>query len=73
MLRSHLDRALRQGGGFGGDVAEILVYNTALSAEQIQGIENYLFASYPVPEPATLLVWSLLAGLGVGLGWRRRK
>ncbi len=26
-----------------------------------------------VPEPATLLVWSLLAGLGVGLGWRRRK
>jgi hypothetical protein len=26
-----------------------------------------------VPEPTTLLVWSLLAGLGVGLGWRRRK
>jgi len=26
-----------------------------------------------VPEPATVLVWSLLAGLGVGLGWRRRK
>ncbi len=26
-----------------------------------------------VPEPATLLIWSLLAGLGVGLGWRRRK
>jgi len=26
-----------------------------------------------VPEPTTLLIWSLLAGLGVGLGWRRRK
>jgi len=26
-----------------------------------------------VPEPATLLVWSLLAGLGIGLGWRRRR
>lgn len=26
-----------------------------------------------IPEPTTLLVWSLLAGLGVGLGWRRRK
>ncbi len=26
-----------------------------------------------IPEPATLLVWSLLAGLGIGLGWRRRK
>jgi hypothetical protein len=25
-----------------------------------------------IPEPATLLIWSLLAGLGVGLGWRRR-
>ncbi len=25
-----------------------------------------------VPEPATLLVWSLLAGLAVALGWRRR-
>jgi len=24
-----------------------------------------------IPEPATLLIWSLLAGLGVGLGWRR--
>jgi hypothetical protein len=26
-----------------------------------------------VPEPATLLIWSLLAGLGIGVGWRRRR
>jgi len=26
-----------------------------------------------IPEPTTLLIWSLLAGLGIGLGWRRRK
>ena len=26
-----------------------------------------------IPEPATLMIWSLLAGLGVTLGWRRRK
>ena len=26
-----------------------------------------------IPEPTTLLIWSLLAGLGVSLGWRRRK
>jgi len=26
-----------------------------------------------IPEPSTLLVWSLLAGLGIGLAWRRRR
>ncbi len=26
----------------------------------------------PIPEPATLLVWSLLAGVGIAWGWRRR-
>jgi len=25
-----------------------------------------------IPEPSTLLIWSLLAGLAMGLGWRRR-
>jgi len=34
---------------------------------------DYAALSVVVPEPSTLLVWSLLAGLGVGLGWRRRK
>jgi len=27
----------------------------------------------PIPEPATLIIWSLLGGLGVGLGWWRRR
>jgi hypothetical protein len=26
-----------------------------------------------VPEPSTLIVWSLLGGLGIAVGWRRRK
>jgi hypothetical protein len=26
-----------------------------------------------IPEPSTLLIWTLLAGLGIGAGWRRRK
>jgi len=26
-----------------------------------------------IPEPSTILVWSLLAALGIGCGWRRRK
>jgi len=25
-----------------------------------------------IPEPTTFLIWSLLAGLGIGVGWRRR-
>jgi len=26
-----------------------------------------------IPEPSTILIWSLLAGLGIAAGWRRRK
>lgn len=26
----------------------------------------------PVPEPATIIIWSLLGTLAIGLGWRRR-
>ncbi len=32
-----------------------------------------LLVVVPLPEPATLLIWSLLAGLGMSLGWRRRR
>lgn len=31
------------------------------------------FTLTPVPEPATLIVWSLLGLCGMGVGWRRRK
>lgn len=27
----------------------------------------------PIPEPATLVIWSVLGALGLGLAWRRRK
>ena len=38
------------------------------------GAVNYdNFTVRAIPEPAALLVWSLLAGLGIGLGWRRRR
>jgi len=30
------------------------------------------FQVVQIPEPATLLIWSLLAGLGIGVAWRRR-
>jgi hypothetical protein len=34
--------------------------------------QGYLITNV-IPEPSTLLVWSLLAGLGLCVGWRRRK
>jgi hypothetical protein len=33
----------------------------------------YAYSESPVPEPATLIVWSLLGAWGVGLGWWRRR
>jgi len=35
-------------------------------------LSEFSVASRDLPEPSTVLIWSLLAGLGVSLGWRRR-
>lgn len=38
------------------------------------GIDNLNWNSTAVPEPTTLLIWSLLGGLGIAFGcWRRRE
>jgi len=36
-------------------------------------VREFTVFAMAVPEPTTLLIWSLLAGLGAGLRWRRRK
>jgi len=38
-----------------------------LSAEMVSSQHT------PIPEPASVVVWGLLAALGISLGWRRRK
>jgi hypothetical protein len=54
-----------------GDTVELRFHATGNGGQGLQlGFVNLTAA---VPEPTTLLVWSLLAGLGVVLGWRRRK
>jgi len=54
-----------------GMIDEYALWSTALSPAQIGWLyQNSLSA---LPEPSTLLVWSLLAGLGVGAAWRRRR
>jgi len=42
---------------------------TGLRVDNLAGV----FAVGIIPEPSTLLIWSLLAGLAFGAGWRRRK
>jgi len=58
-----------------GLMSDVGIWNQALAEWQIEGLANGYYgpANVPVPEPTTLLILSLLAGLGVGLGWRRRK
>ena len=34
---------------------------------------TYTKGTAPVPEPTTLIIWSLLGGLGVAVGWYRRR
>jgi hypothetical protein len=55
-------------GGFIGQIAVVRYYeNQILTATQVA--ENFAFM---VPEPSTLLIWSLLAALGIFGGKRRR-
>ncbi len=54
------------------DVLTVEFVPTAVSNSNAH-VELAAVAVQAIPEPATLLIWSLLAGLAVGLGWKRRK
>jgi len=53
---------------FHGDIAEVLIYNTALSAADQSTVQEYLFAKYGVPEPSSAALLALCAVLL----WRQR-
>jgi hypothetical protein len=60
-------------GFFGGQIAEILIYNVALSDTQRESVEAYLNEKYitgPIPEPSTVM---LVAGGIVVVAVRRVK
>jgi hypothetical protein len=48
-------------------------YSALLTINTSEGDVEYSLAAYVAPEPSTILIWTLLAGLGVVLAWRRRK
>jgi len=72
--------ALYGGREYIGNLAELIVYEGALSDWQLNHVGGYLEQKYGldtafqfvVPEPCTLVVWSLLAGLAIGAARRRR-
>jgi len=55
---------------FEGQISIFRFYQnkTFNAAEVLQNYETVAF-----PEPSTILVWSLLAGLGIGIGWWRKR
>jgi len=52
---------------------ELTADNGGFANVSLAGVAVDTAARTVIPEPATFLIWSLLAGVGVGLGWRRRK
>jgi hypothetical protein len=61
-------------GDFHGLLDEIQIYTRALEWYEVDFLyRNPGQVVRLIPEPTTLLIWSLLAGLGIGAGWWRRK
>ncbi len=54
---------------FIGDIDEISLYGGLLTQDDFQSHLDQIY----IPEPATVLIWSLLAGLAIGLRRRRSK
>jgi hypothetical protein len=55
---------------FDGDMAEILIYNTALTSVERQDVTEYLVAKWAIPEPSAVV---LLALCGLAARLRRRR
>ena len=51
---------------FNGIIDDVRIYDEALTAQQVGAL-------YAVPEPGSIVVWSLLGGVAMAIGWRRRR
>jgi len=65
------------GSGLGGGVWDYINMSLADDTGTLVGPSAVMLQPFQqptvIPEPSTLLVWSLLAGLGIGAGWRRKR
>ena len=60
---------------YSGYIDDFAVFDVALTQADIQALAagEPVLGIEVIPEPTTLLVWSLLATLGITLGWKRRR
>jgi hypothetical protein len=56
------------------DVGELVYMSTAGPTARISTLwQASVTFSEPTPEPATVIIWSLLGAVGIGVGWWRRR
>ena len=56
-----------------GRIDETAIWTRALSDAEVAYLYNGGVGNPIVPEPATLIVWSLLGASGIAVGWSRRR
>jgi hypothetical protein len=60
------------GNYYDGLIDDFAVWDEALAPQYIKALAGTA-SPLSIPEPSTILIWSLLALLGIGVGWRRRR
>lgn len=63
----------RDTGQFVGFTSDTAISSVTISAPGGFSYTLDTLRHNPIPEPTTLVVWSLLATLGISVGWRRRR
>ena len=55
-----------------GDIRSLRLTDPGSLGDEI-GVDDIRFATGAIPEPSTLIIWSLLGTLAIGIGWWRKR